>query len=141
MAMESLMPELASLVEDARAGREDALVPLLAACDRVLALDPSDGSARHAKLVALIELGRYADAEPLAAAAEGSYERAYCLYQLGRGDEALALLPPEGQASEAEAVLAAQILYRDGAYREAARRFQVSCQPITREASSLTRFH
>lgn len=123
--MDALLSELASLVEDARAGREDALVPVLGACDRVLALDPSDASARHAKLVALIELGRYEEAEPLAAAAGANYERAYCLYQLSRGDEALALLPPEDQASEAEAVLAAQILYREGEYRESARRFQV----------------
>jgi Flp pilus assembly protein TadD len=129
--MESLLSELASLVEDARAGREEALVPVLGACDRVLALDPSDGSASHAKLVALIELGRYEEAEPLAAAAGAVYERAYCLYQLSREDEALALLPPEDQATEAEAVLAAQILYRQGAYREAARRFQVSSRART----------
>jgi len=101
---------------------------LFFSCDRVLALDPEAGDARRAKLVALIELGRYEDAEALAASSGAEYERSYCLYQLNRESEALALLPAEGagEAGEALSVLKAQIYYRLGDFAKSASLFKVT---------------
>ena len=127
----------------------------LAAVEAALALDGSDSSLLHAKLVALIELSRYEEALPLAraraeaflslsplslssrashvavAAGDGDigspFELAYCLYQLGREDEALETLASmEGRESREAIVLAAQILYRKGRFSEAAERFEAA---------------
>ena len=69
----------------------------LEVCERILALAADDGDAFHCKLISLIELGRYAEAVQAVEAhgelaAGREFEHAYCLYQLNREPEALALL-------------------------------------------------
>lgn len=123
--METLLPELAKLVAEARGGAEAALEPLLATCERVLALEPEDLDTQRAKVVCLIEMGRYEEAESHCATLGGAtYERAYCLYQLNREAEALALLGRGETEGEAAAVLGAQIRYRLGDYAASAAEFK-----------------
>ena len=98
--------------------------------DQILAAAPGDADALHAKVVALIELGKAAEAlQVLDSSAElvdeYVFERAYCLYTLNREADALALLMPGG-ASPGETrmmALAAQIKYRMGAAAESAELF------------------
>ena len=103
----------------------------LAVCERILALAADDGDAFHCKLISLIELGRYAEAVQAVEAhgelaAGREFEHAYCLYQLNREPEALALLDQAGLDVARNAQLAAQIRFRLGEYARAAELFQVA---------------
>ena len=99
-------------------------------CDRILAAEPGDADALHAKVISLIELNKCSDAlqilESAPALASGrAFERAYCLYTLNRESEALELLMPGGaQPDEPKAMqLVAQIKYRLGEWGAAAAYF------------------
>ena len=103
----------------------------LEVCERILALAADDGDAFHCKLISLIELGRYAEAVQAVEAhgelaAGREFEHAYCLYQLNREPEALALLDQAGLDVARNAQLAAQIRFRLGEYARAAELFQVA---------------
>jgi len=141
---EALLSEVSRYVEEARAGSEDALPPLLAACERVLALAPEDAETLRAKLTCLVELGRYGEAEALAAelGEPARYERAYALYQLGREADAMRALPADlSGASGAEQTLAAQIKYRQAEYGEAARLFRAAAEQAASEGDGTAAEH
>ncbi|EOD21615.1 hypothetical protein EMIHUDRAFT_207551, partial [Emiliania huxleyi CCMP1516] len=142
--VEALLSEVSRYVEEARAGSEDALPPLLAACERVLALAPEDAETLRAKLTCLVELGRYGEAEALAAelGEPARYERAYALYQLGREADAMRALPADlSGASGAEQTLAAQIKYRQAEYGEAARLFRAAAEQAASEGDGTAAEH
>ena len=102
-------------------------------CDQILAAAPGDEDALHAKVVSLIEMSKMDEALKLIEASPAlatvcAFERAYCLYQLQREDEALKLLMPGGAEPKEsrELQLAGQIMYRQGKSAKAAAFFQQS---------------
>lgn len=85
----------------------------------VLKIAPDDVDALRCKAVALVHTSAYGDALALlqtaALSSSHPYERAYCLYRLGRFDEALAALQECGADKAAAALqLEAQLRYRMG---------------------------
>lgn len=86
----------------------------------ILQTSPEDGDAAKCKGVALILAGKLEQALG-ALRPEHRFERAYCLYRLQRNDEAAQVLGQEGQRQEekGEKQLRAQLLYRQGRFREA----------------------
>jgi tetratricopeptide (TPR) repeat protein len=103
-------------------------------CDQILAAEPRDADALHAKVVSLIALSKPAEALQVIESNVSelsdacNFERAYCLYSLHREAEALPLLMPGGAAPESsrELQLAGQILYRQGDSARAAELFRAS---------------
>ena len=102
-------------------------------CDEILKVSPGDVDASRAKVVALVESARYADAvaflersDDAELKASLAFEHAYALYRSHRLEEALAMVaPPRGSSPAAPrehrvAQLEAQLLYRLGRPAEAA---------------------
>ena len=104
-------------------------------CDEILKVSPGDVDASRAKVVALVESARYADAvaflersDDAELKASLAFEHAYALYRSHRLEEALAMVaPPRGGGSSPAAPrehrvaqLEAQLLYRLGRPAEAA---------------------
>ncbi|EFJ52129.1 hypothetical protein VOLCADRAFT_86969 [Volvox carteri f. nagariensis] len=102
----------------------------LKACDEVLALAPGDVDALRCKVVAHMQLSEFQQAlellkKPALASQPLGFERAYCMYQLGHIDQALAvasqaLSSPDLDAAAAAALLQlqAQLEYRRGRTRD-----------------------
>jgi tetratricopeptide (TPR) repeat protein len=101
-------------------------------CDEILKVSPGDVDASRAKVVALVESARYADAvaflersDDAELKASLAFEHAYALYRSHRLEEALAMVAPSGSSPAAPrehrvAQLEAQLLYRLGRPAEAA---------------------
>ena len=104
-------------------------------CDEILKVSPGDVDASRAKVVALVESARYADAvafleqsDDAGLKASLAFEHAYALYRSHRLEEALAMVAASfGAAGDAApprehrvAQLEAQLLYRLGRASEAA---------------------
>jgi signal recognition particle subunit SRP72 len=94
--------------------------------EQILSDDPTHETALHAKGVLLVKTGKYEELLTLVGGEGGSgvakllaYEKAYCLYRLGRYDEALAAL---GDVAEPRMVaklhLQAQLHHRLGNRKE-----------------------
>ena len=96
--------------------------------ESILEASPGDADATRCKVVALLELARYADAVACVSAAEPSlradlaFEHAYALYKSHHLSDALALLEATSGGDDgpsfAATQLKAQLLYRDGRARE-----------------------
>ena len=83
----------------------------LLVCDKLLKSVPGDADVLQTKCLCLINRERFADVLVVAGErAELGFERAYCLYRLGRLQEAEALL--QGAEGELPSQLLAQLLYR-----------------------------
>lgn len=85
----------------------------------VLRVSPNDADALRCKLIALIHTSAYEDAltvmQSANLAAEYGYERSYCLYRLGKLEEALSALESVGEDNAAAALqLKAQLHFRLG---------------------------
>ena len=85
-------------------------------CDTILEVSPGDQDASLTKVVALIELSHFDEALALLdstpeTSTDRRFERAYCLYQLNRESEALAILSPipKSEMLPKECQLAGQI--------------------------------
>lgn len=149
-----LFGRLASACEDQSHKRA------LKVCEDLLKLTPGDFDASHAKVVALIELGRYADT--VAFLEEGdaqlrvklSFELAYALYRSNRLTDALAKLDEIGNGDGddddeskkyAALQLKAQLLYRVGRsgesvslYNDLFTRFPTKTKECSSSAVNLT---
>lgn len=98
--------------------------------ESILEASPGDADATRCKVVALLELARYADAVACVSAAEPSlradlaFEHAYALYKSHHLSDALALLEATSGGDDgpsfAATQLKAQLLYRAGRARESA---------------------
>ena len=98
--------------------------------ESILEASPGDADATRCKVVALLELARYADAVSCVSAAEPSlradlaFEHAYALYKSHHLSDALALLEATSGGDDgpsfAATQLKAQLLYRAGRARESA---------------------
>lgn len=98
--------------------------------ESILEASPGDADATRCKVVALLELARYADAVACVSAAEPSlradlaFEHAYALYKSHHLSDALALLEATSGGDDGPSFpatqLKAQLLYRDGRARESA---------------------
>ena len=98
--------------------------------ESILEASPGDADATRCKVVALLELARYADAVSCVSAAEDSlradlaFEHAYALYKSHHLSDALALLEATSGGDDgpsfAATQLKAQLLYRVGRARESA---------------------
>ena len=100
-------------------------------CDEILKVSPGDADASRAKVVALVESARYADAVAFleqmddrgGLRASLAFEHAYALYRSHRLEEALAMVASSSADAPREhraAQLEAQLLYRLGRASEAA---------------------
>ncbi|GAA6041559.1 hypothetical protein JCM8097_004264 [Rhodosporidiobolus ruineniae] len=100
--------------------QDDHLPQALATTSKLLALDPSDSLARRTHQQLLVALERYRDA--LEVDTNDDTAQAYCLYKLGRPQDAQHKLreTDDGEEDRAREVLQAQLHYRLGDY-EAAR--------------------
>lgn len=93
--------------------------------DEIAALLPGDPDAAAARCVALTHLGRFEEA---LAASDGheaalAFERAYCLYRLGRHDAALTELAG-CEGGFGPTLLEAQVLYNLGRHAECVAKYQ-----------------
>ncbi|KXZ56772.1 hypothetical protein GPECTOR_1g696 [Gonium pectorale] len=112
----------------------------LKACDEILALAPGDEDALRCKVVAHMQLSEFQPAlallnKPPLAGQELAFEKAYCLYRLGRLDEAssaasarLAAPDLEPEAASSLLQLAAQLDYRRGRTRDCINTYQTLVQ-------------
>ena len=100
-------------------------------CDEILKVSPGDADASRAKVVALVESARYADAVAFLEQMDDkgslrvslAFEHAYALYRSHRLEEALAMVARDAGVAPREhrvAQLEAQLLYRLGRASEAA---------------------
>lgn len=98
---------------------EEAFEEALSAADAVLKSAPDELEARAAKAAAALHTGDYALALTTALPAQ-DFERAYALYRLGRGSEALAVLDGSPEQNEISfRHLRGQVLFKEGRYDEA----------------------
>jgi signal recognition particle subunit SRP72 len=116
-------------------------------CDEILKVSPGDADASRAKVVALVESARYADAVAFleqmddrgGLRASLAFEHAYALYRSHRLEEALAMLASSSADAPREhraAQLEAQLLYRLGRASEAAGAYEtlLSSNPSAEES-------
>jgi len=116
-ASEKLRPLYAALHE---AFEEEDHEAALVAATKLLKVAPDEVEARAAKAVAELNTGDYALALSTALPAQ-ELERAYALYRLGRGVEALAILDASVlKDEESFRHLRGQALFKEGRYDEAA---------------------
>ena len=116
-------------------------------CDEILKVSPGDADASRAKVVALVESARYADAVAFleqmddrgGLRASLAFEHAYALYRSHRLEEALAMVASSSSDAPREhraAQLEAQLLYRLGRASEAAGAYEtlLSSNPSAEES-------
>ena len=116
-ASEKLRPLYAALHE---AFEEEDHEAALVTATKLLKVAPDEVEAQAAKAVAALYTGDYALALSTALPAQ-ELERAYALYRLGRGAEALAILDASVQKEdESFRHLQGQALFKEGRYDEAA---------------------
>lgn len=122
--LEELFAELQELVAPPDgAPNHDAALPVI---EKILALAPDDTDALRCKLVALINLKRFAEALEVcgktpAIAAVCAFEKAYVDYRLYRNAEALEVIEAAAPKTGVDVrmdLLRAQVLYRLGRYHE-----------------------
>jgi len=85
-------------------------------CNKILNLDPSDGTAFHCKIVSLVQAGKFQDCLKQIANAsldvDLQFEAAYCHYRLNDHAKALGILDKIQQPQLKHNELRAQVLYR-----------------------------